>query len=125
MTTDEEDDEACQGLKPGQIVAFSHDDLPKPTYREVTPDNPPTLQALVVAVHDVRTLTLQPVVEDGHPITVEQSGGESRSVTVTVQTMNGPMELSMKTVGRVYECVPRYSRSSPTGDRRNTWQLIQ
>lgn len=97
MSADAEDDKACAGLIPGMIVAMFHDDFPKPTYRACTPDYPPTSQARIVFVHDLRTLTLEPF---DHTLAGEPSRG------------------------RRYDRVPRYSRDSTTRDRRNTWQLI-
>jgi hypothetical protein len=119
MTVDQEDDLACSDLKAGQVVAFSHDDLPKPPHREVTPQDPPSLQAVIVAVHDARTLTLQPVVYPEHPLATD------RQVAVTIYTEQGEVTEQMSVVGIPYERVPRFLRSSSTGDRRNTWSLIQ
>jgi hypothetical protein len=91
-------DEIAANLKVGNLVAFFHNDLPKRPGREYTEQYPPTKISLIVEIHDLSTLTLQPV----------EQAPDDDEVPVPF--------------GGKYMHVPRFELSMKS--RHNTWQPI-
>lgn len=62
---DQREDDIAATLQLGDVVFYYNDDLPRSYAAFPTDKNfPPTLRARIVLIHDVRTVTLQPLLDD-------------------------------------------------------------
>mgnify|MGYP001563721359 CR=1 FL=1 len=98
-----EDDEISRNLKIGGYVVMFHNDFPKRDGREYSDLHPPppSRWCRIVEIHDLRTLTLQPL-ERGPAYEIG--------------------EASPPAVGQPFERVPRFDMDMPS--RHNTWQPV-